>query len=750
MTGKRVIGPILLLLGLSLATEAARKKWTTLEDCTLVRSEYFDGDSFHVRHGKDEYIFRLYFVDAPETDTTLEDRLAEQAAYWDVSEARARKMARRARRLTEQLLGGTFTVHTRWEDAGGSSDMPRYFAIVEAGRDDLAEALVEEGLARIHGATTDTPDGARADTVLRLLGNLEKKAQRKKRGVWAGDALDTRTDETVAEASEPVEPPVRPVWPNVPAVAFLRAEALINLERFEEADDALGDWLTRFPDHPQRVRAHFYRALAVAMQERFDQAIAEFNDWLKTYPNHDLLPTVRYWLAIAMYYNEQYAEAQPLFESYVETYPGTPYAPEAAYRAALCAYATEDYRRAADALDDWLESYADHPFQWEARVTHGDALAALGELDEARNAYLSVTEEAGPFYFLSLNQAVKVFKAMATPEAYRDMAAAFIRFVRDTPDAEQIPDAARHAGWALRQLGRTEEARALYWDIVDRHGNRREWEGFAPLFEDLSALYAGHVKTWTDELARRRREAAEAQRMTLAARLDAAAVHTGPRDDRPAAAEHFARSHRGDYLDADGMALAAEGWFAAGKTNEAEAILSRLVERYPVSYATPGAWTQLAVLSLQAADFSNALIRAEHALDLAAEPETYMRATFVKASALAREGRYDESEPLLAEVLAARSTPRELKPQALLALGLCKEQQNKWREAIPYYQRIYVLYAAYRDETAEAYLRSARAFEKLRDPEAAVRTYREMLASERLEGHAGLDEARRRLEKLES
>ena len=47
-----------------------------------MRSESLDADSFHVRANGKEYIFRLYFVDAPETDMSFADRVSEQAKYF--------------------------------------------------------------------------------------------------------------------------------------------------------------------------------------------------------------------------------------------------------------------------------------------------------------------------------------------------------------------------------------------------------------------------------------------------------------------------------------------------------------------------------------------------------------------------------------------------------------------------------------------------------------------------------------------
>src|SRR5262245_9300497 len=46
-------------------------KWVTLTGCRLLTNQFVDGDSFHVTHKGNKYIFRLYFVDSPESDPAL-------------------------------------------------------------------------------------------------------------------------------------------------------------------------------------------------------------------------------------------------------------------------------------------------------------------------------------------------------------------------------------------------------------------------------------------------------------------------------------------------------------------------------------------------------------------------------------------------------------------------------------------------------------------------------------------------------
>lgn len=736
---------------LALPCRAAR--WEKIEDCKLVLGEFMDGDSFHVQHGMKEYIFRLYFVDAPETDTALRERIEDQAAYWKIPPARIPRIGRKAARTTAKWLKPGFTVYTQWEDAGGASHLPRFFGVVMIGKTDLAEVLVSEGLARIYGATATLPNGLSADTFRQRLEAHENRARQKKKGVWSSVDEPEEDEEAVPEEeAEEAPEPAGPRWPNVPTVAFLRAEAFINLERFEEAEPELRALLEKYPDHPQKPRIEFYIGLCVAMQERFDDAIALLGRWMKDYPDDPLRSEAEFWLPIAMYYKGDHEQALPLFAAYAERYPMSVYAPEAEYRAALCRYALEDFKECAMELGAWLEKHPDHYFRWEARVTRADALAAIGMLDPARDNYLAAcTPEAGAFYYLALTQLARVYKALATEKDFEDMAAAFARFIREMPESGNVVDAAYQAGWALRQAGRGDEARRLYWGVLEQYGDRKAWEGFDTLLDDLALLYRD-LPDGTFEADHRRKygEALESARMTLASRLALAEIRQKPEDERAAEAAAFEKRFQPDVLGAEGLAFLGAWHAQAGRPERALPLFERLLSAFPGSRYAALAHTRLAGAELEAGRNEEALEHATRALDSAAEPEVLMEATLMLARSLERLGRYEDAAQAYTTALSSRATPRRLKPEALLGLAACREALDQTREAIPYYQRVYVMYGAYTDAVAAAYLRSGKAFEKLNDIEAAVKTYREMLGLESLAGTPEAAEARRRLSELGS
>jgi competence ComEA-like helix-hairpin-helix protein len=161
-------------------------KWETLKNCRLVENESNDADSFHVEHNGQEYIFRLYFADSPESelDGDVAGRVTEQAGHFGVTEEQSLKWGKEATKFTRRVLSRPFTVVTRFQKAMGRSKMQRYYAVIlpDGKRVDLAEMLVTSGLARAHGQVVSAPNGKKMEDYKRM----EKRAKSQKMGIYGG------------------------------------------------------------------------------------------------------------------------------------------------------------------------------------------------------------------------------------------------------------------------------------------------------------------------------------------------------------------------------------------------------------------------------------------------------------------------------------------------------------------------------------------------------------------------------------
>ena len=166
------------------ANVRAHGPWLTLNDCRYVPNDSNDGDSFHVRCGKKSYLFRLYFVDAPETSSEFPDRVKEQAQYFGMTLPQLLQVGEAAKNFVRAQLSHPFTVRTCKQDALGRSKMERFYAFVEVDHHDLGEELVANGLARLHGTETHPPGMTSAEVEWGKLEQLERAARMQKVGAW--------------------------------------------------------------------------------------------------------------------------------------------------------------------------------------------------------------------------------------------------------------------------------------------------------------------------------------------------------------------------------------------------------------------------------------------------------------------------------------------------------------------------------------------------------------------------------------
>jgi DNA uptake protein ComE-like DNA-binding protein len=181
------ISALVVVLSIATVDVSARdhsKDWIALKDCRLIPNPANDGDSFHVSAGEKEYLFRLYLVDAPETDEMTPRRLIDQAKYFSITVPQAIEVGRAAKDFTQEKLSQRFTVFTHMSDALGQSRLERFYAFVETTEGDLGEQLVRNGLARSYGFKAAPPGLTSSRIEVEKLQQFEDEAKRDKIGGW--------------------------------------------------------------------------------------------------------------------------------------------------------------------------------------------------------------------------------------------------------------------------------------------------------------------------------------------------------------------------------------------------------------------------------------------------------------------------------------------------------------------------------------------------------------------------------------
>jgi endonuclease YncB( thermonuclease family) len=239
------------------AEALAAKKWREYIGCTVIPNASNDGDSFHVKAGNIKsktYLFRLYFVDTPESEKSLPERLKEQADYFGIANPMdVVKVGKAAVQFTEKFFAaGNFTVYSRLSDALGRSGMDRDYAMVmNATGQDLATELVRNGLARVYGSGTDLselePYGKDENFWFRRLRQAELDAKKEKLGAWAYAAGPANPLDALFAPREVAEQDVvlsRPVYlyplaaPNGQPMGQLKAGLTVHVVKGATPDKA--------------------------------------------------------------------------------------------------------------------------------------------------------------------------------------------------------------------------------------------------------------------------------------------------------------------------------------------------------------------------------------------------------------------------------------------------------------------------------------------------------------------------------
>src|SRR5438128_6171044 len=231
---------------LATAGLGARKEWAKLEHCQLIPNPGNDGDSFHVRANDKEYIFRLYLVDAPETDAANPARLIEQAKYFGISVPEVIEVGEAGKAFTREKLAEPFTVSTRMANAMGRSNIERFYAFVQTKEGDLGEELVANGLARVYGRRAVPPGASSSAAESQKLKTLENQAKQAKLGGWAGNnerstaptaSPSTSKNERLFPAKFDINTATEKELRLIPDIGPVMAARIIAARPFRSADD---------------------------------------------------------------------------------------------------------------------------------------------------------------------------------------------------------------------------------------------------------------------------------------------------------------------------------------------------------------------------------------------------------------------------------------------------------------------------------------------------------------------------------
>jgi tetratricopeptide (TPR) repeat protein len=532
---------------------------------------------------------------------------------------------------------------------------------------------------------------------------------------------------------------------------FLRAQALQSAGQIPDSMAAFA----RIADDPAAgavaARARFMEAFGHLLLDAPTDALPVLGAVAKLDPDAGLAELTHYWTGMAHSLAKDPAKAREVLAAYLKKHPKGRFAPEAQYRRAYCAHALRDYPTGIRELRGFLETHGDHDLADEARILLGDALLATGEIDKGILALRAVRPANTRMFEEAWFKIGRAFRLQDKPELLRTH---MERFVSEHGGSMRVPEAVYWIGWAWRKAGQPEKAAEAYWAAIRAHGPDPARHAVEDLLLALPKLHPdGEARAQLDAALRdlgapadpaTKPSALAARALWLRSRLAAKA------DPEASRALVLAASPLLDLTRANPVIIAdcAEGWLSAGNATESERLFRELLRWNPNSVQRDRAFAGLGAIAANAGRDSEALAWLDRFERETPDSILAGQVGLARAALLRKRGQSEEAAEALEKMLAARSVPRADKVRGLFDLGELRMAQGKPGLAVPYFQRIYVMYGRWPDLVAKAYLRSGEAFEKLADPAAARKTYEELIAREDLAAFAEVKAARERLARL--
>lgn len=361
--------------------------------------------------------------------------------------------------------------------------------------------------------------------------------------------------------------------------------------------------LSEYPESAWREEARYALGYLYFQNQDYDQAIAAYRELIGTFPRDPLAAKAQYGIGDAYYNSDRLDEAIEAYAAVLERYPDSPFVSDAASSIQYALLAIDDDARA----DAFIESFAARnpgsPLVDELRFRQAEVRYQSGRLAEARDAFTQFIQSDGTAaalkadasYYLGLLEAQRgntdaavtaLRRAVEAPEgSYRADAAqqlgdlylaaeqsqaalaAFRRFGELATTPERQSEARFGEGLALLQLGRTDEAQAIFEQEVAQTDEPppRTLLGLARVYE-ASSRPADAMRSYQRVIDASRDEAGAEALYRLGALLLA-------RDEAQVAIGQLSRMSTlyGGYPDwvARAYLLQAQAFEAEGQTGEA-------------------------------------------------------------------------------------------------------------------------------------------------------------------------------------
>lgn len=250
-------------------------------------------------------------------------------------------------------------------------------------------------------------------------------------------------------------------------------------QKLGEYDLAAKEWqrlATNYADDPLAAAGLHYAGVCEFQQGNYPSAIASFEKFLATYPKNDLAEATLANLGLAAYNQAQRAEGPAATELYQQAanalgklrtqFPDSKLAPQSEFYRGEALYALGKLDEAQRVYSDWLKKYEGDPLAASVRLALGSTQAERGDT-RAAIATLQKLIDSQPSAELTAQAKVRLADALAAAGRHREAANAYQWSFENAPQAVDTEYVRRARATALFNAGDHAAAAQVYGELGD-------------------------------------------------------------------------------------------------------------------------------------------------------------------------------------------------------------------------------------------------------------------------------------------
>ncbi len=242
----------------------------------------------------------------------------------------------------------------------------------------------------------------------------------------------------------------------------------LGLEQNAAAAETLSALLAATPGYAGAENARYQLAWALLLDNRREQAAAEFAKLAKDSPKSPLAAEAQHHIGEFFYDQHEYDKAAVAYYSAMEAAGKTPLGEKAAHKLAWSYYHKKDYPGAIQTFDYQVKTFPQGPLKADGQFMIAESLFEQEKYAEALKAYGDVQDLTNKDF-----QALVVLhagEAAAQLKQWDDSLKWLAKGLEQLPDSKYLPQILCEQGWALQNLGRSDEALKLYEQVIAKTG----------------------------------------------------------------------------------------------------------------------------------------------------------------------------------------------------------------------------------------------------------------------------------------